>query len=125
MGVSLKTQWITYQGQKILLVDCSNYVFGTDQIRAELDSAFLLVCKEPPNSVLILSDVAGSKMTPEKLRIAKEGAAKLTPYARKRAMVGVTIVQKVFLNSLNALFPQKQIQPFDDVDKAKEWLVAK
>jgi hypothetical protein len=119
----MKTQWVTFNDKRILLVDCSHYVFGTDQIQAELDTAFLLASKEPLNSVLILSDVTGSKMTPEKLRIAKEGSSKLTPYARKRAMVGVTTVQKVFLNALNALFPQKQIRPFDDIEEAKEWLI--
>lgn len=119
----MKTNWITHQGKKILLVYCSNYIFQADQIKAELDTAFLLASKEPPNSVLILSDVRGSKMSPQSFIVAKEGASKLTPFARKRAMVGVTTVQKVFLNALNALFPKKQIMPFDDIEQAKAWLV--
>ena len=120
----MKTQWITYQGKNILLVDCSNFIFQSDQIKAELDTAFLLASKEPPNSVLGLSDVRCSKMSPESFKIAKEGAAKIAPFARKRAMVGVTAVQKAFLKSLNALFPQKGIQSFDDIEKAKQWLIA-
>jgi hypothetical protein len=119
----MQTKWINYKSKRILLVDCSNYIFRSDEIKAELDFAFHLVSKEPQNSVLILSDVHGSKMSPESFKIAKEGASKLTPYARKRAMVGVTTVQRVFLMSLNALFPKKQIQSFDDIEEAKEWLV--
>jgi hypothetical protein len=72
---------------------------------------------------MTLTDVHGSKMSPETLKIAKEGASKLTPYVRKRAMVGITTVQKVFLSALNALFPQKQIRPFNDLEEAKAWLI--
>ena len=120
----MKTQWITYKGKRILLVDCSNFIFQTDQIKAELDMAVLLASKEPPNSILILSDVRGSKMSPEIFKITKEATSKIAYYARKRAMVGVTTVQKIFLESLNALFPKKQITTFDDIEKAKEWLVS-
>jgi hypothetical protein len=119
----MKTKWINYKDKRILLVDCSNYIFQADEIKAELDMAFLLVGKELPNSVLILSDVRGSKMSPESFKYAKEGASKLAPYAKKRAMVGVTTVQRVFLKSLNALFPKKQIHTFDDIELAKAWLV--
>ncbi len=123
METQIKTKWITYKGTRILLVDCSNTVFQSDRVKAELDEAFHLVSEEPPNSVLILSDVRGSKMSPETFKVTKEGASKLTPFAKKRAMVGVTKVQKIFLNTLNTLFPQKQIQPFDDMEEAQAWLV--
>jgi hypothetical protein len=119
----MQTKWIDHKNTRILLVDCSNYIFQADKIKAELDLAFQLISNEPPNSVLILSDVHGSKMSPESFKVAKEGSSKLTPYARRRAMVGVTAVQRVFLISLNALFPQKQIQSFGDIEEAKEWLV--
>ena len=119
----MKTQWITHRDKKILLIDVSDYLFQMDQIKAELDTAFLLASKEPPNSVLILSDVRGSRMSPELFKIAKEASAKLTPYARKRAMVGVSTVQMVFLKTLNALLSGKTIRPFDDIEQAKAWLV--
>ncbi len=122
MKMQIKTKWIDYKGTRILLVDCSNTIFQADRIKAELDEAFLLASKEPPNSVLILSDVRGSKMSPETFKVTKEGASRLTPFAKKRAMVGVTKVQKIFLNTLNAFFPDKQIHPFDDMDEAKAWL---
>jgi len=120
----MKTQWITYKGKRILLVDCSNFIFQADQIKAELEMAVLLASKEPQNSILVLSDVRGSKMSPEILKITKEATSKIAHYARKRAMVGVTTVQKIFVESLNALFPKKQITTFDDIEKAKEWLVS-
>jgi len=99
-----------------------HFSIGPDKSRTRY--GFPLGKQGTPNSVLVLSDVRCSKMSPESFKIAKEGAAKIAPFARKRAMVGVTAVQKAFLKSLNALFPQKGIQSFDDIEKAKQWLIA-
>ncbi len=120
----MKTQWITHNGKKILLVDCSHYVFQAAEIKQELDLAVQLISKEPLNSVLVLSDVRGSKMSLETLNMAKEASSQIAPHASKRAMVGVTNVQKVFLDALNALFPVKKIIPFPTIEEAKEWLVS-
>jgi len=120
----MKTQWISYKDKRILLVDCSNYVFQANLIKQELDVAVQLASKEPLNSILVLSDVRGSKMSLESFKLAKDGSSQIEPYASKRAMVGVTTVQKVFLDSLNALFPKKKIVPFKTMEEAKEWLVS-
>jgi len=118
----MRTQWIEHQGKQILFIDCSDMVLEPDLVKEELETAFRLASQEPLNSVLTLTNVHRSKMSPETLTIAKQAAKKMTPYAHKRAIVGLTDVQRVFLNALNALFPQKEIRSFEDIEEAKIWL---
>jgi hypothetical protein len=120
----MKTQWITHKEKRILLVDCSNYVFQAPQIKLELDVAVQLATKEPLNSVLVLSDVRGSKMSLETFKMAKDASSQIAPFAYKRAMVGVANEQEILLDALNALFPKKKIVPFRTIEEAKDWLVS-
>jgi hypothetical protein len=120
----MKTQWITHKGKRILLADYSNFAMDTAGAKAEMETAISLVRREPSNSVLTLTDVRGTKGSPEMVSLMQSTAGKIAQYARKRAVVGVTGVQRTFVDLINKVSGNKTFVLFDDLEKAKDWLVS-
>ena len=73
-------------------------------------------------NLLELINVKGSFATSEILKSLKEINNKVKGYSRKKAMVGLSTAQRVILNTIN-IFSGTQIQGFDDIEEAKDWLV--
>jgi hypothetical protein len=119
----MKTQWITHKGKRILLADYSNFAMDIEGAKAEMLAAVNLAKREPPNSVLTLTDVRGTKGSPDMVNLMKDTATKIAPYARKRAVVGVGGIQRTFLDLINKVSGAKTLVAFDDLEKAKDWLV--
>ena len=120
----MKTKWITHKGKKILLADYSNFGMDTASAKAEMAAAVGLAAQEPPSSVLTLTDVRGTKGSPEMVGLMQDTAKKIAPHARKRAVVGVTGVQRTFVDMINKFSGNKTFVLFDDLEKAKDWLAA-
>jgi len=119
----MKTRWITHNNKKILYVDCSNLAFDVAIVKAELDTAISLATIEPFNSVLTLTNMCDTKVSPEIFNLLKDTAAKVAPHAHKRAIVGVTGLQRSMLDLINKLAGKKTFSAFDDVEAAKNWLI--
>jgi hypothetical protein len=119
----MKTQWVNHKGTRILLADFSNFGMDIQRAKEEMETAIHLANYEPMSSVLTLTDVRGTKGSPEMFEAMKATAGEIIPFARKRAIVGITGVQRVFLDIINKLSGNKAIVMFDDMEKAKDWLV--
>ncbi|MBI4928795.1 MAG: hypothetical protein HY835_13585 [Anaerolineae bacterium] len=119
----MKTQWITNKGKKILLLDFSNCGHDINSVKPEMAHALQLIKSEPPNSVLTLTDVRGTRGSPEMFTLMRETSSKITPFAKKRAVVGITGAQQTFLNIINQFSSGKKIVQFDDIQEARDWLV--
>lgn len=119
----MKTQWITHKNKKILLADYSGLGLDTQAAKAEMAVAIKLARQEPLNSVLTLTDVNGTKGSPEMFALMRDTAAQIGPHAQKRALVGVSRVQMTFLNLINKASSSKPFIVFDDLENAKNWLV--
>ena len=123
----MKTQWINHKGKRILLADYSGFGFNVAGAQAEMETAIDLASREQPNSVLTLTDIQNTKVSPEMYNQMKITANKIAPFAFKRAVVGVSGAQRFMLDLVNKLPGQtgsKQLRAFDDVETAKNWLVS-
>jgi hypothetical protein len=119
----VKSKFITHQDKRILLADYSGLGVDIKGLKAEMGAAIALAHQEPLNSLLTLTDVRGTIGTPTMLAQMKDTARKIAPHMRKHAVVGSGGVQAAFLN-LGKAAGNKAFVMFDDMDKAKEWLVA-
>ncbi len=121
----MKTQWIHHKGQKILLADYSNFGFDAAGTRSEMEVAIKLASAEALDSILTLTNVENTKLSPEMYEKMKDTAAKIGPYTRRRAVVGIVGTQRKVLDLINKLPGQsgKQLKLFDDLEAAKNWLV--
>ena len=124
----MKTQWISHKGKKILLADYSGFGFNVAGAQAEMETAIDLALREPPNSVLTLTDIQNTKVSPDMYNQMKLTANRIAPQAVRRAVVGVSGAQRFMLDLVNKLPGQsgsKQLRAFDNLETAKDWLVSK
>jgi hypothetical protein len=113
--------FITHQSKELLLVDFSN--LKADQFIQAIGESrrFILGCGR--KDLLVLYDVANSRVSPEVTDVLKEAAKETHSFIKKRAVVGIHGVQRIILHAINA-FSQEDIKPFDSLDQAKDWLVS-
>lgn len=71
-----------------------------------------------------LSDITGCFLTPKYMEEVKKVANNTKQSAVKRATVGFdNIAKKILLKMYNLLIAKNGLEPFDDLQKAKDWLV--
>ena len=116
----MKSHWMTHNGKKVFYADYSH--LSVEGLKAEVAAVEPVLCGMPLGSVLSLADVRGTYGTPEVMDILKKLTTKTKPHVRKRAVVGVSGVQTVLLKAVNRFTGQETV-PFDDVNKALDWLV--
>jgi hypothetical protein len=121
---TLKSQWITYKGKKIFYANYSNFGSDTVGLAHEIEAVIGALSNEAAGSVLTLSDVGGTDGTPSAMGIMQNAASRLAPFARKRAVVGLTGIRKSFLNLVNKFAGHQTYSSFDDMEQAKDWLIA-
>jgi len=116
----MKSHWMTHNGKNIFYADYSN--MNPEELQAEGASIVSALSVMPKNSVLSLVDVRGTFGTPDAMNILKGITSKTKYFVHKRAVVGITGVQKILLKGLNQFVGQNSV-PFDSVDEALEWLI--
>ncbi len=115
-----KIQWIRHQGTDILFND-RNGLKGDDIIANVRESVELIkTCGK--KDILYLVDNSNTIIIPEVKDYIKAAAKEIDPYLKKTAVIGASRAQQVLLNILNAL-TKMSIKPFDDIDRAQEWLI--
>jgi hypothetical protein len=120
----MKSRWITHKGKQIFFVDFAN--FGTDNagLRAEGQAVTATILKEPPGSVLVLSDVRGTVGSPDNLSAMQSIASQNSAHVARRATIGLEGSRRAFLNVINRFTGNQSLVAFDDEEQAKDWLVA-
>jgi len=118
----MKSKWITHRGIRIFYSGYSG--FGNDfaGFKAEVDYATEEVMKEPENSVLSLVDVRDTMGQPEMVDYLKKIGNVSKGHIKKTAVIGVTGYRLIFLKAV-ARVTSMSLVPFDDDDKAKDWLI--
>ena len=119
----MPTRWILHKGERILFEDFADFGTDLEKAREETMVAINLAIREPLDSILTLTDVHGTNASPEMFAVMRNAAAKIVPFARKRAVVGLSDVQRVFIDMLNLLSKKKTFTLFKSIEDAKDWLV--
>lgn len=117
-----RTRFIEHRGQRILFIDFSE-MNDPGEALAEIAKVRRLVAEQPPGSLLTLTDVTGTRYDDDIIKALKELAAHNGPYVRAAASVTRTPLQLVALRA-SAIATRRKLEAFDDVEKAKDWLVA-
>ncbi len=118
-----RIKFIKCCGDKVLKLDFSRLVDEKEEIKL-IEKAKKIIRKQPKKSLLILTDVSGSKYT-------KTVASKLTdfikhngPYTKAGAVLGVSGITLLLFKVIVKHSGRKNIKAFTDEKKAKEWLLA-
>ena len=116
-----RVNFITHQNKQILHIDFSNS--KPDEVLRVIEQAKAVIKKQPPNSVLTLTDSTGTRFDDEVTKSMKEYAAHNKPYVRAGAAIGITGLRKIIFEAI-LLFSSRKLATFDSIDAAKDWLVS-
>ena len=117
----MRSQWIEYNGKKIFYQDFSKLFFNSTAVKTELEEVQKIVKAQPPNSVLILTDMRDTNVGSDVLPAMNAASAATKNHVRKTAVLGVTGAKRKLADLLTALTGQ-QLKYFDDMESAKRWL---
>ena len=115
-----RVKFIIHKWRQILLLDISHCCL--DEAIKTIDEAEEVIRSQPEASLLILTDVTDAVYDLEFIEKLKEFADGNKPYVRASAVVGLDGLQKVVYNAV-ALFSRRTFPVFDDIEKAKDWLI--
>lgn len=116
-----RLRFIEHGGRRILYFDFRD-VRDPAALLPLIDQAKAIVAREPPLSVLTLTNVAGLHFNSESVGAFKAMVEHNRPYIRASAVVGLTGLHRVIYTAVVRL-ARRQIPIFDDEQAAKEWLI--
>ena len=111
---------IQHRGKEILYLDFSNC--DVKEIFEVIEMAKKIIRVQQQNTVLTLSDVTGTHYNREVVQALKEFAHGNTPFVKAGAVIGIDGLKKILYDAVMK-FTGRSLPAFDDVEKAKDWLV--
>jgi hypothetical protein len=110
-------------GANVLLMDLSGFVNTADSFRY-IREARETVAAQPPLSLHCLVDVSGSRFNVDVVEAMKDLAMHNKPFVIATALVGVTGLQRVILESVVKLTGRKNLKQMPSRAEAFDWLAA-
>jgi hypothetical protein len=112
-------EFITYKDKKIALMDISHT--EPAEIQKLTQEAASRIAQLPAKSALILTDVTDTVYNQDTSTAMKEFSKGNTPFVRASAVVGISAVQTVLLQTISVL-TGRHIRVCKDREEAMEWL---
>ena len=116
-----RTRLIEHRGGQIMLLDYSD-LLDTEEALGEIGKTKAVIATHPPGSLRTLTYVRGSRYDAPVIEAMKELVAHNGPYVTAAAVVGMNTLHRVIYRAVVA-FSRRNIHVFDDLEKAKDWLV--
>lgn len=120
LDLSNRIRFFYHQGKRILFVDFSNC--KPREIEAITRRVPDYVTAEPPASVLILTDFAGSSFDRDAMRAMQETAVFDKPFVKKSALIGTASLPREFHDEIQS-FSRRDLPIFGGREEALTWLV--
>ena len=109
-----------HQGKDILMVDLSQTKDQNEAI-AILERGEQMIKTQAPKSVLLITNIGDIRYDVNGVEAMKNFSNSITPYVRASTVVGVSGIKRVILRTITRL-TGRNIMPFDDIEKARDWL---
>ena len=94
-----------------------------EKLQVEMDEVDAFIGQQPAASVLMLTDVRGLHGSPRVVDMFKKRASHIE-HLRKSAVVGIGFSgPKKVLFDVVMCFSGAAVEIFDDIEKAKDWLI--
>ena len=115
-----RVRFMRHAGNPVLLIDLSNLV-DPAQVQAEIRTARDLLSRQAPGSQCTLTLVGGAARMPVILDALLELAGRNRPRVRAGAVVGMDGIHRALYRGL-VLFSRRNIESFERIEPALEWL---
>lgn len=114
-----RSKFINHKGREIYILDCSDC--KPEEISAIIGECARQVQVRPEGSVRTLTIAGGGRFDNNVLQQLKELTQGNAPYVNRAAVVGITGLYKVVMNTIK-MFSKREFHLFDSVEEAKDFL---
>ncbi len=115
------TSFINHKGKQILYNDVSG-IRNVEDALAIFDKTEKIAKMQPEKSIILLTNVIDTHNNIEATNALKEFSSAVTPYIKASAVVGVSGIKRIIVQSLMRV-SGRDIHLFSDIEEAKNWLV--
>jgi len=114
---------IPHKGKQILYIDYQGCKSEDEMIEILKEAQQIIIKENKP--YLQLTNITNAFATANYMKKAKEVAKDTPKLATKRAIVGINSPgRKVLLQAYNFILGKDKMVPFDDLEKAKDYLIS-
>ncbi len=115
-----RVRFMEHAGRRVLFINYAHC--DVAMLKAVAEEARRVIAREAPGSVLTLTDVTGTSFDKESVAVLQENIAANAPYVRRAAVVGISGLQRLIYESVQA-FSRRRIPNFETRQEALNWLV--
>lgn len=119
----MKSYWAEHKGKRVFIADYSGFGMDANGLRQETDRAMETLQKEPPNSVLTISNVTGTTASLENIKILESVLPHTNKHVKKRCVIGVEGMRWYFVDKLNEVTGAARLEAFSNLEEALEWII--
>ena len=119
-SLSNRVYFIEHGGHRVLFLNYSGCNGAILKMAAEEGNR--VISREPPNSVLTLTDVTGMSFDQESVTALKAMVAANAPYVKRAAVIGISGLQSLIYDAVQA-FSKRKIPHFPTRQQALDWLI--
>jgi hypothetical protein len=113
---------INHKSKKVFCLDITNLQMkDTDEILVHVEQGMQKISRQPPKSVLHITNVTNTGFNTDVTNIIKEYAKHNTPYIKASVIVGLTGLQKIIYTGIKAL-TGREFYLASTMDEALQWL---
>ena len=116
-----RVEFIEYKGKKILKIDMSNCL--ENEVFSVIEQAKKVIFTQPQNSLLTLTDVTHARYNASVVAAMQVFTKENKRYVRAAAVVGINSIKRIIFNKIMEA-AERELNAFENAEKAKEWLVS-
>jgi hypothetical protein len=117
----MRSEWQNHKGKPFFYCNYAN--LEVDQLQAEMEAVRDFITQQPANSVSILADVRGLSASRQIVGHFLKSLPRTKKHLYKSAVIGIGLSgQKKVLFDAVMRITGAEMQVFEDIEKAKDWL---
>lgn len=116
-----RVRFITHKNKSILFIDLSKC--SKEHALEAIEKSKSIIKEQPKNSVLALTDITNESVyIPEFFLAIEDFVRHNRPYIKASAVIASGELLKLFVDTISNL-TQRNFSIFEDIEKAKDWLI--
>jgi len=119
----MKSHWVEHKGKRVFMAEYSGFGMDSAALQQEVIEILAELEKQPPNSVLVISNVVGTTASLDNIRVLKNTMQKSNTWVRKRSVIGLSRIQRYFIDIFNDLAGSAKLEIFATRAEALDWIV--
>jgi hypothetical protein len=120
----MKSHWVEHKGKRVFIAEFSNFGMDSVALGKEADEIVAALQKEPPHSVISISNVTSTTATKENIEILQNVLPHTNQQVYKRCVVGIDGLRWYFVRFINDFTGKAGMEVFPSLQAALDWIVA-